>query len=115
MCFFLLTTHFPFKQLKIDQSGGKPDYDLKQQQQQPARASPESQNQRNASSVLQNSHAEPNHPKPTGIPQKQHDNVAKQAPQVKPAVAKRSPTDEIPQKQNGTNGKANVSAQHFPF
>ncbi|XP_031624620.1 putative uncharacterized protein DDB_G0271606 isoform X2 [Contarinia nasturtii] len=88
----------PIGNMKIDQSGGKADYDLKQnQQQQPQqqqsamRSSPDSQNQRNASSVLQNVHAESNvAPKATGLP--------------KPIVAKRSPTDE--QKQNGTNGKA---------
>lgn len=105
----------PRKQLKIDQSGGKPDYDLKQQQQQPIRSSPESQNQRNASSVLQNSHPESNNARPTGIPQKQPEYFAKQAAQAKPAVAKRSPTDEPPQKQNGTNGKANVSVKNSQF
>lgn len=85
----------PF-QLKIDQQGGKPDYDLKQNQ-PPVRSIPEAQNIRNASSVLQNSHAESNAPsslpRATGLPQPS-----------KPAVAKRSPTEE--QKQNGTNGKA---------
>lgn len=81
--------------MKIDQQGPKPEYDLKQHQQQPMRSSPDSQNIRNASSVLQNSHPESNAPKATGLPQ------------PKPAVAKRSPTDE--QKQNGTNGKAIVS------
>lgn len=96
----MLTIFFYSFQLKLDQSG-KADYDLKQnqqqQQQQPpaaaVRSSPDSQNIRNASSVLQNVHAESNvAPKPSGLPQ------------PKPAVAKRSPTDE--QKQNGTNGKA---------
>lgn len=79
--------------MKIDQPGIKPDYDLKQHQ--PVRSSPDSQNIRNASSVLQNPHAESNAPKASGLPQ------------PKPAVAKRSPTEE--QKQNGTNGKAHVS------
>lgn len=77
--------------MKIDQPGGKLEYDLKQNQ-QPMRSSPDSPNQRNASSVLQNSHADSNAPKASGLPQ------------PKPIAAKRSPTDE--QKQNGTNGKA---------
>lgn len=80
--------------MKIEQPS-KADYDFKQQQ--PMRASPESQNQRNAASVLQNAPAEPNTAKPTGLPQ------------PKPVAAKRSPTEETTQKQNGTNGKANVS------
>lgn len=78
--------------MKIDQQGGKPDYDLKQSQQQPMRSIPDTQNLRNASSVLQNPYAESNAPRATGLPQ------------PKPSVAKRSPTEE--QKQNGTNGKA---------
>lgn len=91
-----------FHQLKIDQSGGgsggnKSDYDLKQNQQQPMRSSPDSPNLRNASSVLQNPYAESNvantTPKATGLPQ------------PKSAVAaKKLPTEE--RKQNGTNGKA---------
>lgn len=78
--------------MKIDQSGGKGDHDLKQQQ-PPMRSSADSQNSRNASSVLQNSNAEPNAPRASGLPQ------------PKPAAAKRSPTEEPAQRQNGTNGK----------
>lgn len=85
--------------MKIDQPGNKPDYDLKQHQQQPVRSSPDSQNIRNVSSVLQNSHSESNAPKASGLPQ------------PKPAVAKRSPTEE--QKQNGTNGKAHHVSSNF--
>lgn len=90
--------------MKIDQSGGKGDYDLKQQQQQQQHAMRSSADvqQRNTSSVLQNIHGESNIPRSTG---------QSQAP--KPAAAavaaKRSPIDEPPQRQNGTNGKANVS------
>lgn len=83
--------------MKIDQPGVKADYDLKQSQ-QPVRSSPDSQNIRNASSVLQNPYAEPNAP---------------QAPPAKPIVAKRSPTEESVKRQNGTNGKANVSTYRF--
>lgn len=83
--------------MKIEQPiGGKPDYDLKQNQ-QPMRSSPDSQNLRNASSVLQNSHADTN---PSGLPQPKPSGL----PQPKPIAARRSPTEE--QKQNGTNGKA---------
>lgn len=92
--------------MKIDQSGGKGDYDLKQQQQQQQSMrsigdSQNSQNTRNPSSVLQNSHADSNVPRATGLPQ------------PKPIATKRSPTEEPPQRQNGTNGKANVRFNHF--
>lgn len=84
------------KQMKIDQSGGKGDYDLKQQQQpqQPAMRS-SADVQKNASSVLQNQHPESHLPRATSQPQQP----------AKPAVAKRTPADEPTQRQNGTNGK----------
>lgn len=79
--------------MKVDQSGGKGDYDLKQHQPS-MRSSADSQ--RNVSSVLQNPNTESHLPRATGQPQP-----------AKPAVAKRSPTEESSQRQNGTktNGK----------
>lgn len=78
--------------MKIDQSGGKGDYDLKQQHQPAMRSSADLQ--KNASSALQNPHPESHLPRAT----------SQQQP-AKPAVAKRSPTEESSQRQNGTNGK----------
>lgn len=84
--------------MKIDQSGGKGDYDLKQQHQPAMRSSADAQ--KNASSVLQNQHPESHLPRAASQPQQP----------AKPAVAKRTPTEESSQRQNGTNGKtSNVS------
>lgn len=80
---------FKKKQINIGQSGVKGDYDLKQQHQPAMRSSA------NASSVLQNQHPESHLPRATSQPQQP----------AKPAVAKRTPTEEASQRQNGTNGK----------
>lgn len=84
--------------MRIDQSGGKGDNDLKQQHQPAMRSSADAQ--RNASSVLQNPHSESQLPRATGLQQP-----------AKPAVAKRSPTEESSQRQNGTNGKTPTVSQ----
>lgn len=88
--------------MKLDQSGGKGDYDLKQQHQPAMRSSADLQ--KNASSVLQNQHHESQLPRATSQPQQP----------AKPAVAKRSPTEDASQqRQNGTNGKTPTVSCEF--